>query len=88
MNSKKMELPDSESVFTANASLVEILRHPSKAWVMDPSPWIKRELDADVLLKIEAQKMKHLAELAKAEIQTKEIEANMYGKMAELLEKG
>jgi len=83
-----MELPDSESVFSIDPSFVEILRHPSKAWVIDPGPWIKRELDADVLLKIEAQKMKHLVELAKAEIQTKEIEANMYGKMAELLEQG
>ena len=85
MDSQEMTLPNAESVFTVNSSLAEILRHPSKAWVMDPPPWIISKLPHDVLIEIEANKLEHLSELAKIEGNAKEVEAKMYSKMAKLL---
>lgn len=87
MDTKKVKLPNSESVFTVDLALAEILRHPSKAWVIDPVPWIRDKLSPDVLVKIEATKMGHLSELAKIEAKTKEVEAKMYSDMATLLNK-
>jgi hypothetical protein len=80
MDSKEMRLPQlDEPVLMSNA----VLR---REWVMDPPPWIVQKLRPSVVEGIYRVKMKRLAEVAKIEIQMKEIEAKMYGDIAKLMQ--
>jgi hypothetical protein len=79
MSPDEMKLPELEkSVFASTLFL-------RKEWVMDPPPWIVSRLRDDLLVNIYAIKMKYLAELAKIEIKTKEIESRMFSDIAKAM---
>lgn len=82
MNPEKMKLPEMEkSVFASNVFL-------RREWVEDPPPWIVSRLRDDLVVDIYRIKMNHLAELAKIEVQIKEIESKMFSEIAKSMTQG
>jgi len=80
MNPEEMKLPELEkSVFASKVFL-------RKEWVMDPPPWIVSRLRDDLIVDIYRIKMKHLAELAKIEVQILELESRMFNEIAKAME--
>lgn len=79
MSPEEMKLPELEKSVLASTLFLR------KEWVMDPPPWIVSRLRDDLLVNIYAIKMKYLAELAKIEIQTKEIESRMFSDIAKAM---
>ncbi len=55
---------------------------------MDPPPWIVSRLRDDLLVTVYGIKMKHLAELAKIEVQIKEVESRMFSEIAKAMSQG
>ncbi len=82
MKPEEMKLPELEkSVLTSTLFL-------RREWVMDPPPWIVSRLRDDLLVTVYGIKMKHLAELAKIEVQIKEVESRMFSEIAKAMSQG
>lgn len=75
MGEREFKLAEMESVFL------------QKEWVIDPPPLIAAKLDERILQEIYRIRVETLAQVAELEIQTKQIQRDMYRQVAKALGK-